>query len=171
MRILPWQDDRQMLAEVSPWDDWQFAADSVAPVAASFIVAGRGSGKDHRRGRFPRNTPSPDTMIQDHVGAYSSSPSAISTARYHRVFDWALELGTALLTTGRTKLRKDPPPAVPPPRVLVATVEWFRCRHGRVPEDKDLGGKGLPPASVVDEVFGGMEGLMLAADALAGTLT
>lgn len=157
-----------MLAEVSPWEDWDWADTVIAPVAAVFIAAGHGGGKDHREGRYPKDTPSPDTMIQDRVGEYSSSHKAISTARYHRIADWALELGTALLTAGRTKLLSNPPRAVVPPHVLVATVQWFKRRNGRDPAGVDFGRRGLPPASVVDEVFGGVSGLMLAANSLAG---
>lgn len=157
-----------MLAEVSPWEDWDLANTVIAPVTAVFIAAGHGGGKDHREGRYPKNIPSPDEMIQDHVGQYSSSNTAISTARYHRVADWALELGTALLTSGRTKLLKDPPTATAPPHVLVATVEWFKRRNGREPVGEDFGGHGLPPTAVVNEVFGGVSGLMLAANSLAG---
>lgn len=168
MRLLPWQDDRQMLAEVSPWEDWDLTDRVIAPVTAVFIAAGHGGGRDHREGRYPKNTPSPDAMIQEHVGEYSSSNKAISTARYHRIADWALELGTAMLTSGRTKLLKDPPRAIPPPHVLVATVEWFKRRNGRAPEGADFGRRGLPPTSVVDEVFGGVPGLMLASSSLVG---
>ena len=168
MRIAPWHDPRQMLSEVSPWNDWLFAK-RISAVTAKFIAAGHSKGgKRGQRGRYPQDTPTPDFLIRKHVGGYDSNPASMSVARYHRIFDWTLAMGTSLLTSGRTKLLSKPPKLMPPASVLVSTVEWFRSRIGRTPEDKDFGHRGLPPMRTVRVVFGGTGGLILAANSLVG---
>ena len=167
MRIAPWHDPRQMLSKVSPWDDWLFAK-SMSRLTARFIMAGHGAGRPRRYGgRYPR-TATPDMVIEERVGDYDSSPTTIAVARYHRIADWTLAMGQALLTAGRTGLRRKPSPAVPSANVLVSSVEWFRSREGCTPREADFGLNGMPPIKVVDKVFGGYGGLILAANSLVG---
>lgn len=167
MRVPLWHDKRQMFAEVSPWEDWGFAV-SIAPVAARFISAGHGGGKSKQHGRYPRNTPTPDALIDERVGGYSSNPQSIGVARYHRIFEWVLELGTLMLTAGRTSIKRQLPTPVCPAYVMVATAQWFRTRNNRDPAQDDLGLNGMPPTYLIDEEFGSVEGLVFAMKAVAG---
>lgn len=167
MRVPIWHDERQMYADVSPWEDWRFAV-SIAPIAARFVAAGHGGGKSKQYGRYPRNTPTPDALIDNHVGEYSSNYKSISVARYHRIFEWVLELGTLMLTAGRTSLKRNLPTPVCPAYVVVATAEWFRTRNNRDPTKKDLGTKGMPSVAIVEEEFGSIDGLVFAMKAVAG---